>query len=92
MRFFVYVIESNTTGRRYVGQTSDLSRRLGEHNNPNHNLTKYTSKQAGPWELIHKEVFVDRTDAMKRELWLKSGIGRQWINDKFGRASPPKAD
>jgi putative endonuclease len=29
---------------------------------------------------------------MKRERWLKSGMGRQWLNEKLGRASPPQAD
>jgi len=90
--FFVYIIESFATGKRYIGQTNELESRLAEHNNPGHNPMKYTSKQAGPWKLIHHEEHTNRSEAMKRERWLKSGIGRQWIKEKFGRASPPLAD
>jgi predicted GIY-YIG superfamily endonuclease len=30
--FVVYVLISKTTGKRYVGQTDNLARRLREHN------------------------------------------------------------
>jgi len=90
--FTVYIIESLSTGKRYVGQTNNLQRRLAEHNNPDHNPGKYTSKHAGPWKLIHQEQYSSRSEAMKRERWLKSGTGRQWLNNEFGRASPPQAD
>jgi hypothetical protein len=29
---------------------------------------------------------------MKMEKWLKTGIGRKWLDDTIGRAGPPKAD
>jgi len=85
-------MESITTGRWYIGQTEDLERRLAEHNNREHNVSKYTSRHKGPWRLIYHEERPTRSEAMERERWLKSGIGRRWINEKFGRASPPKAD
>ncbi len=88
----VYVIRSETTGRRYVGQTGNLERRLAEHNTPGHNLRKYTSKHAGPWTLVHDEAFESRSEAMRRERWMKSGAGRDWLDRLFGRASPPQAD
>ncbi|MGD2094416.1 MAG: GIY-YIG nuclease family protein [Phycisphaerales bacterium] len=76
MVFYVYVIESISTKRRYVGQTSDLERRLIEHNNPEHNPVKYTTKQACPWRLVHQEQYPSLSEAMKRERWLKSRTGR----------------
>ena len=88
----MYIIESISTGQRYIGHTNNLERRLEEHNDPEHKPTKYTSKQTGPWKLIHQEKYSSRSEAMKRERWLKSGAGRQWLNEKFGRASPPSAD
>ena len=92
MAFFVYILESVATGRRYVGQTEDLDRRLSEHNCREHNPCKYTSRHPGPWKLIHSERYATRAEAMRRERWLKSGMGRDWIDAKVGRASPPQAD
>ena len=90
--FYVYVLVSETTGKRYIGQTNDLSRRVAEHNDPGHNSRKHTSRNAGPWRLVHHESFQTRAEAMRREKWLKSGAGREWLDQTIGRASPPQAD
>ena len=71
--FFVYVLQSETTGRFYVGYASDPTQRLGQHNN---GLTKPT-KNRGPWGLVHQESFNTRSEAMRRERFLKSGQGRE---------------
>ncbi len=71
---------------------ANVARRLAEHNNPDHKPTKYTSKQAGPWRLIYEESCRSRSEAMRRERWLKTGTGRRWLNAKLGGASPPQAD
>jgi len=84
----VYVIESISTGRLYIGQTDDLVRCLAEHNSLNHKPTKYTSRHAGPWRLIYHEVYPSRSEAMHREHWLKSCAGREWLNRRF---DPPQA-
>jgi putative endonuclease len=90
--FLVYVLVSATTGKRYIGQTDDLERRLSEHNNPTHNVRKYTSRHAGLWRLVHSEGFSTRPEAMRHEKFLKSGAGRAWLDREIGRASPPEAD
>ena len=59
----------------YVGYTTDLRRRLKEHQN---NLGHWT-KNRGPWQLIYCEVYCNVTDARKRENFLKSGRGREII-------------
>lgn len=89
--FWTYVLE-NPDGRRYVGSTNDLARRLAEHNNPSHNVRKHTSRNPGPWELVHQEQFKIRSEALQRERWLKSGKGREWLDSLIGRASSPRAD
>ena len=73
--FYVYVLISRTAAKRYVGQTDNLARRVAEHNNPKHNRCKFTTKHTGPWKLVHHEEFHTRSEAMKREKWLKSAIG-----------------
>ena len=92
MRYRVYVLVSETTGRRYVGQTGDLPRRLAEHNDPAHNPRKFTSRNPGPWVLVYSEPHPTRSEAMRRERFLKSGAGRDWLAGEIGRAGPPEAD
>ncbi|MBW2109182.1 MAG: GIY-YIG nuclease family protein [Deltaproteobacteria bacterium] len=97
MPFHVYILESQTTGKLYTGQTSDLSRRLSEHNHPVLGKKRFTRKQSGPWRLLYSEQYQTRSQAMKRERFLKSGQGRQWIKEhvlagRLSWQSPPPAD
>ena len=78
----MYVLESETTGRRYVGHTIDLPRRVAQHNDETHNIRKYTSKQAGPLRLLYQESHPTRGEAMRRERWLKTGAARQWLDEQ----------
>jgi len=70
--FYVYVIRSRTTGRRYTGVTSDLPGRLTQHNSDLSTSTKHR----GPWALVHQESFSTLSEAVRRERYLKSGHGR----------------
>ncbi|WP_146660582.1 GIY-YIG nuclease family protein [Anaerohalosphaera lusitana] len=90
--FYVYVLKNDSIGKRYVGQTNDLHRRLAEHNGSSLNPRRYTNKFPGKWVLVHCESYQSRSEAMQREKWLKSGAGRQWLDEQIGRASPPQAD
>ena len=77
--FFVYILR-NPRGKIYIGQTDNLTKRLGQHNDPENTLSKHTKRHPGPWQLIHAESFENRTGAMQREKELKSGKGREWIH------------
>ena len=70
--FTVYVLRSKSTGRLYTGFTANLQRRLEEHNSD----VSTSTKNRGPWELLHREEFPTRSDAMRRERELKTGKGR----------------
>ncbi len=83
---------SRTSGKRYIGQTQDLAARVAQHNDPETNRHKYTSKLPGPWDLVHHEAYATRSEAMRREKQLKSGQGRAWLDAKLNRQSPPEAD
>ena len=83
MTFWVYVLVSQTTGRRYIGHTSDIERRLREHNDKTTGKMRYTRKQTGPWSLVYEEKFTSRREAMQREQFLKSGQGREWLTHKL---------
>ena len=79
MPYWVYILQNETTGKLYKGQTSDLEKRLERHNTHESGSMRYTYKQKGPWRLIHSEEHATRSEAMKREKFLKSGQGREWI-------------
>ena len=88
---FTYVLVSASTGNTYVGQTEDLRRRIEEHNDPNNRRTLHTKRRLGPWIVVHWESHGSRADAMKRERFLKTGHGREWIKAKLAvwLANPP---
>jgi len=77
--YYVYVLKSIRNGRFYVGSTNNIQRRLLEHNNGKSKYTKLTK----PFQLLHSEEFSIRYEAVKREMALKSGQGRQWLKQKY---------
>jgi putative endonuclease len=81
--YYVYILQSLTTGETYVGQTSDIDRRIAEHNDINYRGTLHTKRRKGPWKLIYFEEYGNRSEAMKREKELKTGKGRDWIKSNF---------
>ena len=78
--FTTYVIKSVSTDKIYIGQAEDFEKRLKRHNKElSYNKKSYTAKNKGPWKLVYKEVFKTRTEALKREKYLKSHVGRDYI-------------
>jgi len=73
--YFVYVLKSISHARTYVGFTNDIDRRLKEHNS---GKSKFSSKFT-PWEIIHTEEFELKSEAIKREKYLKSAAGRRYL-------------
>jgi len=73
--FTVYVLKSLKNNYRYIGQTNNLNKRLNEHNS---GLSKST-KNIRPLVLDYSEEYATRSKAMKRERFLKSGKGREWL-------------
>ena len=69
MSCFVYVIASERDGtcRTYVGWTTDLDRRVAQHNAG----TGAKSTRGRDWVLLYAERFETRNDAMSREWHVK---------------------
>jgi putative endonuclease len=80
MIFYVYVLKSQSSGKTYIGQTSNLTKRIQQHNDPSYKLSYYTKRNFGPWKLVYKEEYHTRAEAMRREKQLKSGQGRIWLS------------
>jgi len=72
---YVYIIYSKILNKLYKGYTSDLKERI-----KNHNQGKVISTKSGkPWILIYYEAFLNKTDALIEEKFLKSGKGKERI-------------
>jgi predicted GIY-YIG superfamily endonuclease len=69
---YVYLIESlSHLGERYVGSTSDLKKRLAEHNA---GKSLHTAKFK-PWRLVSYLAFSNPAKAAAFERYIKSGSG-----------------
>ncbi|OGF45498.1 MAG: hypothetical protein A2452_10890 [Candidatus Firestonebacteria bacterium RIFOXYC2_FULL_39_67] len=80
--FYVYVLESQLNAKRYIGSTSkDPQIRLKEHNNGSNKWTKANK----PFVLIHVEEFSNQKEALQREIFLKSGKGRDYLEHHIPR-------
>ena len=76
--FYVYVLRSLKNSKRYVGYTSKLpSEKLAEHNG---GATRWT-RHNRPFVLLYHESFSDAKAARQREIFLKSGQGRNWLDE-----------
>jgi putative endonuclease len=71
----VYAILSEINGDIYVGIAKDSEHRLKEHNA---GKSRYT-RGLKPWRGLYKEVQPDWKAARKREKYLKSGIGKEFL-------------
>ncbi|MCX6722342.1 MAG: GIY-YIG nuclease family protein [Candidatus Staskawiczbacteria bacterium] len=69
--FTVYIIQSKKNNHYYIGLTSDLTKRIYYHNSGKNRSTK----NKGPWGLVHSEIFEDKKSAWLREKQIKSYKG-----------------
>ena len=79
--FHVYILRSKKSQRWYTGFTSDLRKRLKEHNAGE----VLSTKHRGPFELMYYEACLNEQDALSRELYLKSGMGKRYLKNRLRR-------
>ncbi|RJQ36973.1 GIY-YIG nuclease family protein [Candidatus Microgenomates bacterium] len=75
--WYVYVLKSLRNERLYTGSTNDIERRFKEHNL---GYCKYT-RLTRPFKLIYQETYGTRLEARRRELFLKTGKGREILKN-----------
>ncbi len=73
--YYVYAIKSAIRNYIYVGITNDLERRFNQHNDGKNKTTKPYS----PFLLLYFEKAENRVAARKREKYLKSGVGKEFL-------------
>ncbi len=72
---YVYILQSEEGGELYVGITSDLRKRIKEHNQGRN----FSTKSRIPWQLIHYEAYKNRNDTKRREKYLKTNQGARLL-------------
>src|SRR4051812_46031031 len=72
--FYVYILQSLSDGKNYIGYTDNLRRRIKEHELGHNFSTKFRS----PFKLIYFEGCLSELDAKRRENYLKTTQGRRF--------------
>jgi len=74
-KYYVYILLSLKDKKFYIGSTSDLKKRWGNHERGE----VMSTRNRRPFTLIHYEYFINKKDALAREKYLKSGYGHQQV-------------
>ncbi len=84
MEYFVYILYSELMDKYYIGSSSDIEKRLLRHNA---GATKST-KPGRPWKIIYFEEYRSKSEALKREKYIKRMKSRilieKLIEEKHG--------
>ena len=74
---YVYMLYSESLGKHYIGIASDIERRIRQHNS----ALKGFTRVGRPWVLVHTEVYQSKSEAPKREKYLKRMKSARFIRE-----------
>ncbi len=77
--YYVYVIRSQVDKNFYTGYTSNLLKRLEDHNSGRVDSTR----KRRPLALVYWEGCLSQKDALIRERYLKSAWGKRYIKNRL---------
>lgn len=77
--YFVYVLLSKKDQKFYIGYTQDVVERIKQHNAGSVDSTK----SRRPFDLIYCEFYIEKSDAVGREEFLKSGSGHRYLEKQL---------
>ena len=77
--YYVYVLQSDVDNNLYTGSTPDLKKRFAKHCNGQVKSTK----ERRPLRLIYYEACLEKDDAIKREKYLKTGMGKRYLRNRL---------
>lgn len=78
-KWYVYVLRSIADQQFYVGLTNDVPARLKTHNA---GLVTSTKSRV-PFELVYWEGCLNKSDAARREKYLKTAWGKRYIKTRL---------
>ncbi|MEI7751824.1 MAG: GIY-YIG nuclease family protein [Candidatus Omnitrophota bacterium] len=79
--FYTYVLQRQRDGKFYTGFSKDLRKRFKEHLRGKVESTR----GRGPFTLVYYEACVDINDAVSRERYLKTGMGKRFLRNRLKR-------
>ena len=78
--YYVYFLKSLKNGDLYIGSTEDVNNRLKKHNDGKVKSTKFYR----PWQLLDIETYNTRSEAVRRERFLKNHQQKEILKKKYG--------
>jgi putative endonuclease len=82
MPHFIYILQSLKDNSFYIGSSQNPQERLLKHNKAS---TGYTSRKQ-PWKIVYTEEFKSKTEALKREKFLKAQKNTAFYNSLISQA------
>lgn len=79
MFYYLYILHSQKDRKFYTGTTSDLRKRVQEHNSGKNISTSYRR----PFKLIYYESYLFKKDAEAREQYLKTSMGKRVLKKQL---------
>ena len=87
--YYIYIIYSLKSDKYYIGLTSNVHRRLSEHNDPSR-VNKFTSRHL-PWELrLYLEISSSRGEAQMVERFIKNQKSRLFLEKLIEEKENPE--
>ena len=77
--FYTYILKSEKDGGFYTGTTTDIHRRLNEHNSG----MNISTENRLPFKLIYFEACLNKNDTYRRERYLKTGMGKRYLKNRL---------
>ena len=77
--YYTYVLNSKLDKKFYIGFTDNLKNRILSHNKGEVNATR----NRRPLELVYYEACKNKTKAIEREKYFKTGFGRRFLKKRI---------
>lgn len=79
MSYYVYVLKSERDRKFYTGCTNNLRKRFSQHEKGQ----VLSTKARLPVQVVYYEMCLEQSDAYAREKYLKTGMGKRYINNRL---------
>ena len=81
--YYVYFLKSLKNSDLYIGSTENVDNRVKKHNDGKIKSTKFYK----PWQLLDFETYNTRSEAVKRERFLKNHQQKDLLKKKYGQVA-----